>query len=182
MVDSPLKSFGQQQSFWPWGNVITKNNAQFISSGKTKMNLLSGFLCWSVLSNLLDSQRTGQERCWGPCGPCLLRVGSRARSRSWGFGRGPTVQFMPWGWGAAVLLLVIIPGWCIPDLVSVSSLLQATGLALIQHSCPLGSGCWGRAGICPQALPASLGRHGEGRNSCLADGRHLLKGNLKGLW
>lgn len=58
MVDSPLKSFGQQQSFWPWVNVITKNNDQFISGGKNKINLLSGCSCWSVLSILLDSQRT----------------------------------------------------------------------------------------------------------------------------
>lgn len=58
MVDLPLKSSGQQQSFWPWGNMITKNNGQFISGGKNKINLLSGFSCWSVLSNLLDSERT----------------------------------------------------------------------------------------------------------------------------
>lgn len=40
------------------GNVASKNNGQFISGGKNKINFLSGFSCWSILSNLLVSQRT----------------------------------------------------------------------------------------------------------------------------
>lgn len=69
MVDSPLKSLGQQQSFWPWFNVITKNNGQLISGGKNKINFLSG-CSWSVLSILPDSQRTEPEEVpmsmWSP--------------------------------------------------------------------------------------------------------------------